>query len=303
MNVFKEITAVLGWLSGSLAGIAALFFSFGYLIKRAHLNLLGISALFSFTEEQYMQEGARFVAEMADLLARIALPLLMLAILLLAAGFLIWHTRVRRLLEPARARATEFIACRQMACRAACYGILLVALLFLIDREISLFGPPLAVSDLLFAPAAAPGGEGGRIREWLLTGDQSSLDNLYFNLTLSVIKAGLLLLLVWRLAAPWRFRLLLTAPFALAFLLSVLLLPMSYGVLKRPARFPVIAADSDSKMLATVRGELFLLDKTTDEFVLWEAATRRVLWVPRDQVRSAQIGQARFLFASQRSMP
>ena len=300
MNVFKEITGVLGWLSGSLAGIAAVFFACGYLIKRAHLNLLGISALFSFTEEQYMQEGARFIAEMADLLARIALPLLMLAIALLAAGFLLSRTGLGRRIDPARARLTRFLECRGVECRCAAYGVLLVLLLLLIDREIALFGAPLAVSDLLFAQPAAPGGDAGRIREWLLIGDRTSLDNLYFNLTLSVIKGGVLLLLAWRVAQIWRLRLLLTAPFALAFLLSVLLLPMAYGVLKRPARFPPVVVQSESKMLASVQGEVYLLDKTSDEFVLWEAAARRVLWVPRDQVRSAQIGQARFLFANKR---
>lgn len=303
MNVFKEITGIFGWLSGSLAGIAALFFACGYLIKRAHLNLLGISALFSFTEEQYMQEGARFVAEMADLLARIALPLLMLAITLLAAGFLLSRTPLRRRLEPAGARVASFLECRRIACLCAAYAALLVLLILLIDREIALFSAPLAVSDLLFSAPAAPGNEAGQIRDWLLTGDRASLDNLYFNLTLSVIKGGVLLLLAWRVAESWRLRILLTAPFALAFLLSVLLLPMAFGVLKRPARFPPVVVQSDSKMLASVRGEVFLLDKTSDEFVLWEAAGRRVLWVPRDQVKSAQIGQARFLFAIERYTP
>lgn len=300
MNVFKEITAILGWLSGSLAGVAAGLFACGYLIKRAHLNLLGISALFSFTEEQYMQEGTRFVAEMADLLARIALPLLMLAIIVLAAGFLLWRTWLRRRLNPMTAWLARFIECKQTACCSAAYGVLLVLLVLLIDGEVSLFAAPLAVSDLLFAPLVAAGGDAGQIREWLLAGDQTSLDNLYFNLTLSVIKAGILLLLAWRVAEPWRLRLLLAAPFALAFLISLLLLPMAYGVLKRPARFPRIVADSESKMLKAVRGDLYLLDKTADEFVLWEAGARRVLWIPRDQVKSAEIGQARFLFAKER---
>lgn len=300
MNVFKEITAILGWLSGSLAGIAAVLYGCGYLIKRAHLNLLGISALFSYTEEQYMQEGARFVAEMADLLARIALPLLMLAIMLLAVGFLLWHSRLQERLARVKELLIRFYECRRLACLCALYGLLLILLLLLVDREIALFGPPLAVSDLLFPTATPSAGEAGRIREWLLTGDRSSLENLYFNLTLSVLKAGLLLLLAWRVAETWRLRMLLTAPFALAFLLSALLLPMSYGVLKRPARFPRIKVVSESSMLASAQGELYLLDKTGDEFVLWESSGRRVLWLPRDQVKSAEIGQALFLFTGRR---
>lgn len=302
MNVFKEITAILGWLSGSLAGIAAVFFACGYLIKRAHLNLLGISALFSFTQEQYMQEGARFVAEMADLLARIALPVIMLVITVVAVGFLLWQTPLRRLTAPAQTRFTEFVQCRRLACQSAAYGILLILLILLIDRELSLFGAPLAISDLLFAPSVKAVGDAGQIREWLVTGDRLSLDNLYFNLTLSVLKSGALLLLAWRIVEPWRLRILLAAPFALAFLLSVLMLPMSYGVLKRPARFPRISVDSESKMLASVQGNLYLLDKTGDEFVLWEASTRRVLWVPRDEVKSAEIGQARFLFGGEKEV-
>lgn len=300
MNVFKEITSILGWLSGSLAGIAAVLYGCGYLIKRAHLNLLGISALFSFTEEQYMQEGARFVAEMADLLARIALPLLMLAIMLVAVGLLLWHSRLQGPLDRVRKWLTRFFECRRFSCLCVAYGTLLVLLLMLVDRDIALFGPPLAMSDLLFATTTTAAGEAGRIKEWLVTGDRYSLENLYFNLTLSVLKAGLLLLLAWKVAETWRLRMLLTAPFVLAFLLSALLLPMSYGVLKRPARFPRIRVISDSTMLASARGELYLLDKTGDEFVLWESAGHRVLWVPRDQVKSAEIGQASFLFANRR---
>ena len=297
MNVFKEITALLGWLSGSLAGIAAIFYACGYLIKRAHLNLLGISALFSFSEEQYMQEGARFVAEMADLVARIALPLIMVAIVLAAAVFLLLRTGLRRHWDTVKARYAEGTP---WAWRSAGYGALMVLLILLVDRELAAFSAPLAVSDLLFAPSAPGSGDAGRIREWLVTGDRASLDNLYFNLTLGVIKGGALLLLAWEIAEPRRLRMLLTAPFALAFLLSVLMLPMAYGVLKRPARFPSIIADSESKMLAGVRGTLFLLDKTGDEFVLWDSVARRVIWLPRDEVKSAEIGRARFLFGGER---
>lgn len=296
MNVFKEITALLGWLSGSLAGIAAIFYACGYLIKRAHLNLLGISALFSFSEEQYTQEGARFIADMADLVARIALPLIMVAIVLAAGVFLLRRTGLRRQMDAAREWFAALAERKPWAWRSAAYGALLVLLALLIDRELALFGAPLAISDLLFAPSVGAGGEAGQIREWLVTGDRASLDNLYFNLTLSVIKGGALLLLVWRVVEPWRLRIFLIAPFALSFLLSSLMLPMTYGVLKRPVRFPRIVADSESRMLARVGGEVYLLDKTDDEFVLWDAAARRVIWLPRDEVKGAEIGRARFLF-------
>ena len=299
MNVFKEITALLGWLSGSLAGIAAVFYACGYLIKRAHLNLLGIGALFSFSEEQYMQEGARFVADMADLLARIALPLLMVAIALAAVFFLLRRTGLRQPMDAVKERLAELAERKPWLWRSAAFGALLVLLTLLIDRELALFGAPLAVSDLLFAPSGGAGGDAGQIRQWLVTGDRTSLDNLYFNLTLAVIKGGALLLLAWRVVEPWRLRILLAAPFALTFLLSVLMLPMTYGVLKRPARFPLIVADSGSKMLAGVRGEVYLLDKTGDEFVLWDAEARRVVWLPRDEVKGAEIRRARFLFGTE----
>jgi len=299
MNVFKEITALLAWLSGSLAGIGAVFYACGYLIKRAHLNLLGIGALFSFSEEQYMQEGARFMADMANLLARIALPLLMVAIALAAAVFLLRRTGLRRRMDAAWEWLAQLAERKPWAWRSAAFGALLVLLTLLIDRELALFGAPLAISDLLFAPSGGAGGDADQIREWLMAGDRTSLDNLYFNLTLAVIKGGVLLLLAWRVVEPWRLRILLAAPFALAFLLSVLMLPMAYGVLKRPARFPRIVADSESKILAGVQGEVFLLDKTDDEFVLWDAVARRVIWLPRDEVKSAEIGRSRFLFGAE----
>jgi hypothetical protein len=50
MNIFKEIATVLGWLSGSLAGIAACCYACIYLIK----TVPGISAVFTLSHAHYM---------------------------------------------------------------------------------------------------------------------------------------------------------------------------------------------------------------------------------------------------------
>ncbi|HEY6874045.1 MAG TPA: hypothetical protein VI298_15075 [Geobacteraceae bacterium] len=296
MNILKEITTFIGWLSGSLAGIAAIFYACGYLITKAQLHLLGIGSFISYSRDQYIQEGAKFVVEMADLAGRISLPLLIVAIIIAALFFLARKTGLGRLTGRGKSWLAAVNERNPWLWRTAIFALLLVLLIYLAGRELSAFGAPLAISDLLFAPSAAEGSETAQIREWLTSGDRANLGNLYFNLTLTVLKGGVVFFLAWRVASPWRLRFFLTAPFAITFMLSLLLLPMVYGVLKRPARFARIAVDSDNRMLQRVSGELFLLDKSGEEFVLWDSGARKVIWLPRSEVKSAVISQARFLF-------
>lgn len=300
MNILKEITAFIGWLSGSLAGIAAILYACGYLITRAHLHLLGVGAFLAYSREQYMQEGAKFFVDMANLAGRVSLPLLIVAILLTAVYAILRLTRLRTLLDRGKEWLIRMKETRPWLWHGILFAILLALLIYLAENELNGFGAPLAVSDLLFTtntdPTAAETGEMAHIRSWLITGDWASLDDLFFTLSLSVMKAGVIFLLAWRVTAIWRLRLFLVSPFAVTFMLYLLLLPMVYGILKRPARFARITVDSDNRMLAGKGSELYLLDRNEHEFVLWDSTGRRVVWLPRGEVKSAEIGRSRFIF-------
>jgi len=62
MYVLKQIAKFIGWLSGSLAGIAAILTVCGYLITISNLNLLGLDlSILEYNPEFYLRKGGNFV--------------------------------------------------------------------------------------------------------------------------------------------------------------------------------------------------------------------------------------------------
>lgn len=318
MSIFKELAAFIGWLSGSLAGIGAILYACGYLITRAHLHMLGIDALYEYSNEHYMQEGAKFFVVMADLAGRISLPLLVtlgagviLIALVASMIFAVWYfVRGRKGVQDTRdawtrgrAGITGFYEERLWLWRGLLFSVALILLLYIAETDLPSFSIPLSVSDLLFRSgddaSATAGGTEAQVLSWLVSGDTESLKNSFIGAILSVMKAGILLLLAWRASSPWRFRALVVSPFVIVFMVFLILLPMVYGVLMRPARFARVSIESESRMLADRPAGLFLLNKTDNEFVLWDSARRQVLWIPAEEVKGARVEHVQFLFTRQ----
>ena len=59
-SLVAGIKGFLVWLGGSLAAITAIFYATGYLITRAHLNLLGLHGVLDFDNHYIVQEGGKF---------------------------------------------------------------------------------------------------------------------------------------------------------------------------------------------------------------------------------------------------
>jgi Leu/Phe-tRNA-protein transferase len=91
----------------------------------------------------------------------------------------------------------------------------------------------------------------------------------------------------------------MVSPFVIVFMVFLILLPMVYGVLMRPARFAHVSIESENRMLADRPAGLFLLNKTDNEFVLWDPARRQVLWIPKEGVKGARVEHIQFLFSRQ----
>lgn len=300
MNLTKGIALFIGWLSGSLAGIGAILYACGYLLTSAQLHMLGLSGLVNYGHERYVEEGGRFLIAVMGLLGEILLNLLItggfLALLvLLVIGPLALFKRKR--LGAVQAHWQNRLARLNQkwpgAWRGPAFAVLLV-LLLATSEDPQTFNAPLAISSLLFAqPAPAQAGLSGL----LLAGDDARLKAFFANSLLMELKAGTLLLLAWQVAAPWRLRLLLCAPFFLIFLLYTLLLPMLYGVLQRQIRLPVVSLSAAGAWPGSGAEKLFLLNKTEREFVLWDAQAKRVLWLPAAAVQAAEIRQVEPLFA------
>ena len=301
MELSKGIALFVGWLSGALAGIGAILYACGYLLSTAQLHLLGLSGLVNYGQERYVEEGGRFLVDVLGLLGEILLNLLISAgfvtlLVLAPLGYFMrhrlgaararWHARLAQMRQSGPARALVFAA--------------LLVLLLVGSEDPQSLNAPLQISNLLFVqqqPAA------GSLSALLLNGDSVRLKAIFANSLLMLLKAAVLLLLAWRVAAPWRWRLLLSAPFVLIVLLYTVLLPMLYGVLQRQIRLPVISLDTTMTWPGSGAEKLFLLNRTERDFVLWDAHARRVLWLPVGAVRSAQIRQVETLFAGRTAMP
>jgi len=82
--------------------------------------------------------------------------------------------------------------------------------------------------------------------------------------------------------------------FVVVFVLYTAYLPRLFGVLVHSTTYNriVLRGEESGAGAACV----FLLHKTPDEFVVWSAASRTVVWVPKTHLQSAEIRQGRPLF-------
>src|SRR5262249_31612738 len=178
MNLLKAITVSIGWLSGSLVGIGAILYAFGYLITRAQQHLLGLDGLSIYDNEHFLQEGAKFFVATGELILD-ALLILLVAALVLAAATLLVFGLMRGLwgIVPARVAALWLSTVSGVQAlhgrlpwpwAFSGYLLLLALLLFYLLTYRQMFMPPLKISNLLYAetfrapPGAAAGGSRGK---------------------------------------------------------------------------------------------------------------------------------------------
>lgn len=174
-------------------------------------------------------------------------------------------------------------------------------LLFHLLPHLREFNRPLDLSNLLYAgPEAAEGDRAQTLlATWLVRGESLSLRRYFAGLLYLQLEAGAVLLLAWRVTTPLRQRGLLLAPFVVVAALFTAYLPLAYGVLVPEARYNVVSLRLGADRAAPA-STLFLLEKTDQEFVLWDPREGRVLWVPRGEVKLAKIGEVRNLFGGDR---
>ncbi|MCM8594484.1 hypothetical protein [Accumulibacter sp.] len=300
-GVLASFKGFLLWVGGSLAGITALLYATGYLVTRAHLSMLGLHGLVEVSSDQFLQEGAKLILAAGYTVLRTTLALGALAGVVVFVAMLLG-----RLLD----RVAAGRRCVDCATRVASskglrhllFAGLFVALALHADHYLRVAEQPLAAIDLLYVDPASLSvepGTGNRVAVWILGGDSQQMDRDFDDLLLGAILAGLLAFGAWRVVAPWPLRPWLVAPFVAALGISLVTLPMAYGVLQRPAHYPLVSLTLDHDEPAA-RGSLFLLSRTPDAFVLWNPEARRVLWLPAGAVRRAEIGAVKNLFAASR---
>ena len=72
-------------------------------------------------------------------------------------------------------------------------------------------------------------------------------------------------------------------------------------VLEKRIEFPSVRFISTQEKVSNVSGDLLLLSKTEQEFILWDQAQKTAVWIPRDKVVKVEIGQARPIFDKERA--
>ena len=295
-SFIEGLKSFLVWVAGALAGITAILYACGYLVTRSHLAMLGLYGLVDFGADHFLQEGAKFAVTIAYMALR---PLLSVVVLL---GLVVLLVRfVGSLLARPGAGSWGTGAIGNIAARVPpesrrrlAYLLCLGALLAHATVAYDYFENPLNVVNLLYAdPASA---KPGSLDALVLAGDRARLHGRFEGLLWSTLLAASLTVAAWRtVGAGRRHGNLLMLPFAVTLGLYLVTLPMDYGVLERPVNYGAVSFTSDPGTLP--QGDnLYLLDKKSDGFVVWNKTTRRVVWVPASKIQRAELRAVEPLF-------
>jgi hypothetical protein len=326
VGILRTFATFIGWLAGALAGVSAIFYAIGYLITRSHLTLLGIYGLFDEGNVQLITKGAMFTLSIASFAGAVLLPLSALfGVGALFVWLVILILRYCGLTEFIQTQTEPFIKWAQ---KPSFNVVLYVALLLLLVRHYDLysesFQSPLLISNVLYnsndgrhtelsddgnskvsssRQSAATrfhdpdSADIDNIRQWLEKGNTKGAHDHFRMLLWGEVFAGLLLAAAWHVTIEWQQRALWLSYFAINFAAYTVSLPMIYGVLVDPIEYPVITLDSSDQSLTHAVGKLFLLNKTDQEFVLWDSHDKRILWIPKSEVKWAAVQQTENIFA------
>lgn len=310
MDLFKSIALFVGWLTSSLAGIGAILYSCGYLVTRAQLRSLGLFGLFEYSPEVYLQEGANFFIVLAvnsvnasnAMLLRLAYTgIILLFFLIISLPLAIYlfrkRERLKKVIQNIRNAFARRIVGPPWLWRYCAYLALLLLLIFYLTSYFSEFRPALEVSNVLYSSSPENQKQNYKpIRQWILAADRDNLENHFRLLLWGTLQTVLALALTWYVTPSSRLKIWLLSPFIVTSIMYALFLPIAYGTLVRPTRFPVVTLTSQNKVLDSVKDRLFLLNKTENEFILWDSKKKRVLWIPNDQIEAAEVNEIKLLF-------
>src|SRR5512132_2564428 len=93
----EHVKQFISWVGGAVAGLSILFYAAGYLVYRAHVNMLGLTGIVEYPHEQLLYEGAKFYFTVCAYLLKsffvIGITLLMLVILAMLLRHIGWLDR------------------------------------------------------------------------------------------------------------------------------------------------------------------------------------------------------------------
>jgi hypothetical protein len=302
LGILEGFKAFLVWVGGSLAGITALLYACGYLVTRAHMSMLGLYGLVEYGNDHFLQEGAKFLLAAGYDVLRV------LVVFVVMAGVVVLIVLIgRRLLhDTSLAKKLAALLHGWLAnwWRHGLYVVLFLALVWHTDTYINAFERPLSIANLLYSDTSrttsTQPGSAAELAGWIVAGDATRLARQFEDLLFGGVAAAALAFFAWRVVAKWRLRAWLVAPFVLPLAIYVVTLPMAYGVMQRPVRYPLVSFagyESESE------GRLFLLSRTGDAFVVWNESARRLVWLPSGGVKRAEVHGVGDLFSAGKPRP
>ena len=196
MRLLRGFGVFLGWLSGSLVGITALFYAIGFLASITALSFFGLNIfLLGYDTLVYLARGANALMFFTLELGRVLIILSPLIAIypLLRRGAAALKTRLQGPIEK-----IPFHGPLSRSWRGALYGLLFIYMYFILDRYIPQFNQYLGVEGVLQRPSPLPTAADPWVRN-LLCGDGNQLRTNFLILGIVTLLAALVTL--WALSA------------------------------------------------------------------------------------------------------
>ena len=274
-SLVKRIGGLVGWVSGSLAGLTAILYAIGFVASKAADQALGIGL------DLASRDAFVHVARGASLVMRTGLIAIWPVLVVLAGAVGVrW---LARLLDPAGSLRGRLHGLAAPAAGATMLAIAVAGLSLCV-------APALGVRGLLFAEAPTTGiCPTDTLERAILAQDRISLQRWFDVYALglgAVLGIGLLARRRFGAGTPPVWSLLAVVAVTLALLGAAL----AYGALVVETTAPEVQLAPEP---GTAAGPMRLLARDADGVLVWLEGERRVRWIAGGQIDMLTVGESR----------
>lgn len=305
IGIVSGLKGFMVWIGGSLAGMTAILYVCGYLISTAHIYTLGLYGLVDFSKDYFLLEGSKFVLAIVISLAQTVIsPMAILAATVLApvalAMILARKPLARTWKRLQASHASHADSSWAVAAGFLVYCALLITGAMIAFESLRAISFHLQIADLLYSTVNPDECRSGliQVRDAFLCGRFADLRSAFNTQLWSVLQLIALSCIAWYVVARWRWRAWLIGPLAFVTVLLTLMLPMEFGALLKPTRYPVVRIHPVEPVPGSPVRDRFLIDRSDRGFTVWDPSTRRITWIPAGDVARMETIAVRELFAS-----
>ena len=284
MSLLRGFGVFLGWLSGSIVGVTALFYAVGFLASITALSYFGLNIfLLGYDTLVYLARGANAIMFFALELGRILIILSpVLAVYpLLRKGAKALGERLRGPVQ--KIPFYEFL---KRSWRGALYGVLFIYMYFMLDRYIPLFNQFLGVEGVLLRPSPLAESSNDSLMRGLLCGRETQLRSNFLILAIVTLIASLVTLWAHRLTRNMPYRQIMMLPFVAILITFVFILPGVYGVTFLGQKLAPVVVPGEKG--SDGKGH-YLIGRGSEHLVLWDAGALEFRFLRSSEVKKMTI--------------